>query len=81
MRLDRRSFLGVAAAPLVARESMTGRLGVVCAFGAEEKSARASLAAARAAGFRMAQIRFPWDRVTPEFLRALPSWLRAEDIR
>lgn len=81
MRLDRRSFLWFAAAPLLARERLSDRLGVACVFGAEEKSARASLAAARAAGFRMAQIRFPWDRVTPEYLRALPSWLRGEDIR
>jgi len=79
--MDRRQFLSLSAAPLLARENLADRLGVACIFGATEGSARTNLAAARAAGFRTSQIRFPWEGATPEYLRALPSWLRAEDLK
>jgi sugar phosphate isomerase/epimerase len=57
------------------------RLGVFCHLGADEMSARKTLAAARAAGFRYAQIQFPWTRVDEAYLKALPGWLKSEGVR
>jgi sugar phosphate isomerase/epimerase len=57
------------------------RLGVFCHLGTDETTARRTLAAARAAGFRYAQIQFPWPRVDESFLKALPGWLKKEGVR
>jgi hypothetical protein len=57
------------ASALAARRSGLGqlwiedRLGLSCQLGADEASARRSLAAASAAGFRRAQVGFPWSGV------------------
>jgi sugar phosphate isomerase/epimerase len=78
----RRCFLKtIAAAFLMPGAAGPDRLGIMCQFDPEESAARKVLAAARSAGYRHAQINFPWVRATPGFLRQLPGWLVAEDIR
>jgi len=69
------------AGALRAGQSALDRLGVACQLGAAETQARTVLAAARAAGFRTAQIQFAWNAVSAGFLKGLPGWLRAEDLR
>jgi sugar phosphate isomerase/epimerase len=82
MKTTRRSFLGSCAAALAfGPPGDADRLGIMCQFEPEEKAARNVLAAARQAGFRRAQIFFAWDRASESFLRALPGWLAAEDVR
>jgi sugar phosphate isomerase/epimerase len=56
------------------------RLGIMCHLGSTEASARAVLRSARRAGFRRAQVNFPWDQVKDAFLRGLPGWLSEEGI-
>ncbi len=65
---------------LRAAQSAGERLGVACQLGTDEATARKALAAARSAGFRHVQLQFPWDTVSPEFLRRLPGWLREEGV-
>lgn len=77
---SRRDFLASAAAA-GARTGWAERVGVMCQYGASEKTMREALAAAREAGFRRIQIFFPWDRVETSFLRSLPGWLRAESLQ
>lgn len=77
--MNRRTFLGCAAAA-ASRTSRAERLGVMCQYGACERTMREALAAAREAGFRRIQVFFPWDKVETAFLRALPGWLRAEGL-
>ncbi len=76
----RRDFLASAAAA-GARIGWAERVGVMCQYGASEKTMREALAAAREAGFRRIQIFFPWDRVETSFLKSLPGWIRAEGLR
>ena len=57
------------------------RLGIFCHLGSDEASARKTLAAAREAGFRTAQISFPWTKVGDAYLKALPRWLEAEGVK
>jgi sugar phosphate isomerase/epimerase len=70
--MTRRTLLAAA----FARRAAEDRLGIMCQFPADEAGARKALDAARDAGFRRAQINFPWTRVTAEYLRALPRWLK-----
>lgn len=76
--MTRRGFLASAA---FAMRGWPERLGIMCQLGASEEPARRTLAAAREAGFRRIQVNFPWDRVEPGFLRALPAWIRAEKLQ
>ena len=82
-RIPRRAFLARCSAALALRmrEDFAERLGIVCQFEPEEEATRKVLAAARQAGFRRAQVHFPWDRATGGFLRGLRGWLAAEDVR
>jgi hypothetical protein len=57
------------------------RLGVLCQLGVEKSAALRVLEAARQAGFRRVMVNFPWARVNTEFLRSLPGWLRANELR
>jgi sugar phosphate isomerase/epimerase len=57
------------------------RLGVLCQLGFRESEAPHVLEAARQAGFRRVMVNFAWDRVNTEFLRSLPGWLRANELR
>ena len=50
-------------------------------MGSQESTARRVLEAAREAGFRRVMVNFPWDAVNGEFLRSLPGWLRANELR
>jgi len=78
----RRCFLkSVAAAFVLGRASDASRLGIMCQLDPDERAARRVLASARQAGFRRAQVNFAWRRATPAFLRQLPGWLAAEDLR
>ena len=78
----RRTFLAGAGATMAQPpESWSGRLGIMCQLGATEQSARPTLVAAREAGFRRVQVNFAWNRVDSDFLRALPAWLRSEELR
>ena len=80
--MKRRAFLGtLAAAAAPAEEPWSARLGVMCQLAPAESEARSVLAAARQAGFRRVQVFFPWDKVGAAYLRALPAWLGAEDLR
>jgi len=82
MRITRRELLSLAAAGAApARQWDDDRLGIFCHLGTDEASARKTLAAARAAGFRRAQISFPWPRVNGAYLKSLPAWLESEGIR
>ncbi len=76
--MTRRGFLASAA---LAIRGWPDRLGIMCQLGAAEGPARRTLAAAREAGFRHVQVNFPWDRVEPGFLRALPAWIRQEGLQ
>jgi sugar phosphate isomerase/epimerase len=80
--MTRRGFLERLGAAAVAASTTNwaDRLGIMCRLGASETPAREALAAARQAGFRRVQIFFPWDKIDAAFLKALPSWLRAEDL-
>lgn len=75
--MTRRGFL----AALAAAKWDDQRLGVFCGLGKDETTARRTLEAARAAGFRRAQIFFPWTEVDEAFLRALPGWLDDSGVR
>ena len=77
----RRDFLKCAAAAAVPGTDWAERLGVMCQYGASEKTMREALAAARRAGFRRVQVFFPWDRIDSPFLKTLPGWLKAEELR
>jgi sugar phosphate isomerase/epimerase len=77
--MNRRAFLGCAASA-ASRTKWAERLGVMCQYGASERNLREALAAARRAGFRRIQVFFPWDKVETAFLKALPGWLRAEEL-
>ena len=57
------------------------RLGVMCQLGSQESEAPHGLEAARQAGFRRVMVNFAWDRVNAGFLRSLPGWLRANELR
>jgi sugar phosphate isomerase/epimerase len=82
MSATRREVLSLAALGAVAaRRWDDDRLGIFCHLGTEEATARKTLAAARAAGFRRAQISFPWPRVSEAYLKSLPGWLASEGIR
>jgi len=82
MSVTRRELLSLAAlSALPARNWEDDRLGIFCHLGADEASARKTLAAARAAGFRRAQISFPWPRVSQPYLKSLPGWLRSEGVQ
>lgn len=82
MSATRRELLSLAAlGALPARRWDDERLGIFCHLGTDEATARKTLAAARAAGFRRAQISFPWPRVSEAYLRSLPTWLASEGIR
>ena len=70
-----------AAAFTLRAGSPVDRLGIMCQLQPDEASARAVLRAAREAGFPRAQITFPWDRVTPDFLKGLPRWVAAENLQ
>jgi len=76
-RIPRRAFLARCSAALALRmrEDFAERLGIVCQLEPEEEATRKVLAAARQAGFRRAQVHFPWDRATGGFLRGLRGWL------
>ncbi|MEK7406485.1 MAG: hypothetical protein AAB225_15390 [Acidobacteriota bacterium] len=81
MTITRRELLaGALAAPKAGRWT-DDRLGIFCHLDRDERSARQTLAAARAAGFRRAQIPRPWPQVNEALLSALPSWLTIEDVR
>jgi len=75
--MTRREFCAAAAA---AAAPWTDRLGILCQLGSTEKTARETLAAARAAGFRRGMVNFSWDKVDAVFLKSLPSWVRGEDF-
>jgi len=70
-----------SAAFAVPSDSGLDRLGIMCQLQPDETSARSVLRAAREAGFRRAQITFPWDRAGPEFLGGLPRWAAAENLK
>src|SRR5947208_2694990 len=88
-RISRRSLLRnavVAIPPIGPASARVGkfsaeRLGIMCNLGPDESSARKVLAAARAAGYQRAQIRFPWTRVSAAYLKALPQWVKAEGLQ
>lgn len=83
--MNRRAFLmGAAAgvaAPAAPAVDWPSRLGIMCHLTAEEAASRKTLAAARAAGFRRIQVNFPWNRVDAAYLKAVPGWIRAEELR
>jgi sugar phosphate isomerase/epimerase len=82
VRIARRTFLaGCTAGFALPAPDLAERIGIMCQLEPEEAGARKALAAAREAGFRRAQITFPWDRAGGDFLRGLPGWIAAEDLR
>ena len=84
--MTRRTFLAGAAVAganaCVAAPAMDwpARLGVMCILTPAEDASRKTLAAAAQAGFRRIQVNFPWDHVDAAYLKALPSWIRAEGL-
>ena len=81
-RIARRTFLaGCTAGFALPAPGLAERTGIMCQFEPEEAAARKVLTAAREAGFRRAQIFFPWDRASGGFLRSLPGWIASEDLR
>lgn len=62
-------------------EGWDERLGVMCQLGSQESEAPHVLEAARQAGFRRVMVNFAWDRVNAGFLRSLPAWLHANELR
>jgi len=81
LRISRRTLVAGAAAFAVRADSGLDRLGIMCQLQPDETSARRVLRAAREAGFRRAQVTFPWDRTGPEFLKGLTRWAAAENLR
>lgn len=87
--MQRRTFLTGAGAALTgagtslaaAASPWTSRLGIMCQLASSEAPARKVLAAARQAGFRSVQVNFPWNQVDAVYLRGLPSWLKAAQLR
>ncbi len=81
-RITRRSLIALGTAALAqARNILSTRLGIMCQLTASEEVSRKTLAAARLAGFRRIQVNFPWNRVDSGYLKALPSWIRSEDLQ
>lgn len=80
-QISRRTLVTGLAAPALSARFGLDRLGIMCQLPPEETPARNVLRAAHAAGFRRAQITFPWDRVSAEFLKRLPRWTEAENLQ
>ncbi len=80
--LTRRSLL-LASAAVLSRggQPPEARLGLNCLLASDETAARKTLQTARQAGFRNLQVYFDWTKVTDAYLRALPSWIRQEDLQ
>jgi len=78
--ITRRSFLAGAAAVSLRAATLAERLGVVCQVSADEAASRATLRAAREAGFTRVQLQFSWVKADDAFLRALPGWLKQEGL-
>jgi len=78
--MTRREFCAAATAA-AAPAPWADRLGILCQLGSTEKTARETLAAARAAGFRRGMVNFAWDKVDAGFLRSLPGWVRGEGFQ
>ena len=45
-----------------------------------QTAARSVLHAAREAGFRRVQVKFPWTKVGAGYVRALAGWVRSEGL-
>ena len=80
-RISRRALIAGATAFAVRADSGVDRLGIMCQLQPDETSARKVLQDARKAGFRRVQITFPWDHTGAEFLKGLPRWAAAENLK
>jgi sugar phosphate isomerase/epimerase len=79
--LTRRGLLLGSAGVLAMAKGGADRLGINLHLETQERAARDVLARARQAGFRRAQVYFDWVKADASFLRALPGWIQAEDLR
>lgn len=78
MHSTRRAFLAALAASGARADS--ARIGVLCNLDPDETAARSVLKAARDAGFRNVQVKFPWARVSDAYVKALPDWVHGEGL-
>jgi sugar phosphate isomerase/epimerase len=79
--LTRRGLLQASGSVfLLGNQKPGNRLGINCPLESNETGARKTLHAARQAGFRKLQVYFNWVQVNDSYIRALPAWVKAEDL-